>query len=140
MNDLVSQYFTCSKPVKEYNTAEPRKDIKNKDTFVLFNKDIKFENSNFENGLYVGIRPEDISLENKSEIAVENHIQLKRKGKSYVPCERSMLSMLISKGCVSLNPSILKLHLFTSVLCHKNMLWFLSAVLSSKNKDKDKSI
>ena len=53
-----------------------KKDIKNKDTFNLFNKDIKFENSNFENGLYVGIRPEDISLENKSEIAVEINIEL----------------------------------------------------------------
>ena len=53
-----------------------KKDIKNKDTFNFFNKDIKFENSNFENGLYVGIRPEDISLENKSEIAVEINIEL----------------------------------------------------------------
>ena len=53
-----------------------KKDIKNKDTFFLFNKDIKFENTNFRNGLYVGIRPEDISLENESEIAVEINIEL----------------------------------------------------------------
>ncbi|MEC7136669.1 MAG: ABC transporter ATP-binding protein [Pseudomonadota bacterium] len=53
-----------------------KKDIKDKDTFNLFNKSIKFENSNFENGFYVGIRPEDISLENKSEIAVEVNIEL----------------------------------------------------------------
>ena len=53
-----------------------KKDIKNKDTFNLFNKEIKFENSNFENGLYVGIRPEDISLKNESEIAVEVNIEL----------------------------------------------------------------
>ena len=53
-----------------------KKDIKNKDTFNLFNKEIKFENSNFENGLYVGIRPEDISLENKSEIAFEVNVEL----------------------------------------------------------------
>ena len=46
-------------------------DIINKNTFKLFNKEIKFENLNFENGLYVGIRPEDISLENKSEISIE---------------------------------------------------------------------
>ena len=38
-------------------------DIVNKDTFILFNNKIKFENFNFENGLYLGIRPEDISLE-----------------------------------------------------------------------------
>ena len=42
-------------------------DIINKNTFKLFNKEIKFENLNFENEFYVGIRPEDISLENKSE-------------------------------------------------------------------------
>ena len=53
-----------------------KKDIKDKDTFNLFNKSIKFENSNFEGGFYVGIRPEDISLENKSEIAVEVNIEL----------------------------------------------------------------
>ena len=53
-----------------------KKDIKDKDTFNLFNKSIKFENSNFENGLYVGIRPEDISLKNESEISVEINIEL----------------------------------------------------------------
>ena len=52
------------------------KDIINKNTFKLFNNEIKFENLNFENGLYVGIRPEDISLENKSEFAVEISIDL----------------------------------------------------------------
>ena len=54
---------------------------------------------------------------------------------------------LPAKGCVSLNQSILKLRLFTSVLFHNKMWWFLSAVLSkmtiqnkssSKNKNKDK--
>ena len=46
-------------------------DIINKNTFKLFDQEIKFENSKFENDFYVGIRPEHISLENKSEIAVE---------------------------------------------------------------------
>ena len=54
-----------------------------------------------------------------------------------------------TKGRVSLNSSILELHLFTLVLFHKNMWRYLSAVLSkvtirnkssSKNKNKDKSI
>ena len=45
--------------------------IINKNTFKLFNKEIKFENSNFEKEFYIGIRPEDISLENKSEIAAK---------------------------------------------------------------------
>ena len=51
-------------------------DIINKNTFKLFNKEIKFENLNFQNELYVGIRPEDISLENKGELAVEITIDL----------------------------------------------------------------
>ena len=51
-------------------------DIINKNTFKLFNKEFKFDNLDFENGLYVGIRPEDISLENKSEIAVEIIVDL----------------------------------------------------------------
>ena len=52
------------------------KDIINKDTFKLFNNKIKFENFNFENGLYLGIRPEDISFEKRSEFAVEISIDL----------------------------------------------------------------
>ncbi|MDC2987497.1 ABC transporter ATP-binding protein [Candidatus Pelagibacter bacterium] len=53
-----------------------KKDFINKDTLNLFNKNIKFENLNFEDNLYVGIRPEDISLENKSEISVEITVEL----------------------------------------------------------------
>ena len=51
-------------------------DIINNNTFKLFNKEIKFENLNFQNELYVGIRPEDITLENKGELAVEITIDL----------------------------------------------------------------
>ena len=53
-----------------------KKDIINKNTLKLFNKDIHFENSNFENELFIGIRPEDISLENKSEISAKISIDL----------------------------------------------------------------
>ena len=52
------------------------KDIINKNTLRLFNKDIYFQNSNFERELYIGIRPEDISLENQSEISVKIKIDL----------------------------------------------------------------
>ena len=51
-------------------------DILNKNTFKLFNKEIKIENLKFENEFYVGIRPEHISLENKSEFAVNINIDL----------------------------------------------------------------
>ncbi len=53
-----------------------KENILNKNTFKLFNQEIKFENVNFENGLYVGIRPEDISFENKSEIVLQISIDL----------------------------------------------------------------
>ncbi len=51
-------------------------DIIDKNTFKLFNKEIKFENLNIKDGLYVGIRPEDISLENKSEYTAEITVDL----------------------------------------------------------------
>ncbi len=51
-------------------------DIINKNTFKLFNKEIKFENFIFEKEFYVGIRPEHISLENKSEFAVDINVDL----------------------------------------------------------------
>ena len=53
-----------------------RKDIINENTLKLFNKNIHFENTNFENKIYIGIRPEDISLENVSEISAEIKIDL----------------------------------------------------------------
>ena len=53
-----------------------KKDIINKNTLRIFNMDICFENSNFENEIYIGIRPEDISLENKSEITAKISIDL----------------------------------------------------------------
>ena len=53
-----------------------KKDIINTNTFRLFNMDIRFENLNFENEIYIGIRPEDISLENKSEIEAKITIDL----------------------------------------------------------------
>ena len=53
-----------------------KKDIVNKNTLRLFNKHIFFEDCNFEDELYIGIRPEDISLENKSEISAEIKVDL----------------------------------------------------------------
>ena len=53
-----------------------KEDIVNKNTLNLFNKIIKFENSNFNDDLYIGIRPEDISLENKSEYSAKINVDL----------------------------------------------------------------
>ena len=51
-------------------------DIINKNTFKLFNNEIKFENSKLESEFYVGIRPEHISLENKSEFSIDISVDL----------------------------------------------------------------
>ena len=51
-------------------------DIIDKNTFKLLNKEIRFENSNFDREFYIGIRPEDISLEKKSEIAIDINVDL----------------------------------------------------------------
>ena len=51
-------------------------DIINRNTFKLLNKEIRFENSNFDREFYIGIRPEDISLEKKSEIAIDINVDL----------------------------------------------------------------
>ena len=51
-------------------------DITNKNTFKLIDKEIKFENSNFNKEFYIGIRPEDISLEENSEIAIDINVDL----------------------------------------------------------------
>ncbi len=51
-------------------------DIINKNTFKLLDKEIKFENFNFNKEFYIGIRPEDISLEKNSEIAIDINVDL----------------------------------------------------------------
>ena len=52
------------------------RDIINKNTFKLIDEEIKFENSNFNKEFYIGIRPEDISLEKNSEIAIDINVDL----------------------------------------------------------------
>ncbi len=51
-------------------------DILNKNTFKLLGKEIKFENSYFNEEFYIGIRPEDISLEKNSEITININVDL----------------------------------------------------------------
>ena len=53
-----------------------KEDIISKNSFKLLNNIIKYENLNFEKDFYIGIRPEDISLENKSEISAKITIDL----------------------------------------------------------------
>ena len=50
--------------------------IVNSNTFQLFNNKITFNNLKFEDEIYMGIRPEDISLESNHEIQLEVKIDL----------------------------------------------------------------
>ena len=51
-------------------------DIINKNTFKLLNKEVKLENSYLDEEFYIGIRPEDISLEKRGEISIDISVDL----------------------------------------------------------------
>ena len=51
-------------------------DIIDQNTIKLFDRKIKFENIKFSNNVYVGFRPEDISLDKNSEIFTKINIEL----------------------------------------------------------------
>ena len=53
-----------------------KEQIINSNTLVLFNNKITFENFKFKDEIYLGIRPEDISLENNHEIQIDVKIDL----------------------------------------------------------------
>ena len=53
-----------------------KEQISNSNTFHLFNNKITFNNLKFEDEIYMGIRPEDISLESNREIQLEVKIDL----------------------------------------------------------------
>ena len=53
-----------------------KEDIVSTNSFKLINNVIKFENLDFEKDFYIGIRPEDISLDNTSEISMKITIDL----------------------------------------------------------------
>ncbi len=53
-----------------------KKDLVNQNSFKFLNNVIKFNNYNFKEDFFIGIRPEDISFENKSEISAEITIEI----------------------------------------------------------------
>ena len=61
-------------------------------------------------------------LPNKSSSTIENR-------EEFISHFVDTFRLLSSKVCASLNQSILKLRLFTSVLFDKKVWWFLSAAL-----------
>ena len=53
-----------------------RENILNKNTLKLFENEIKFENIEFSDEIYLGIRPEDISLQNNYDIKLTVKVDL----------------------------------------------------------------
>ena len=53
-----------------------KEQIINSNTLKLFKNEITFENFKFEDEIYLGIRPEDVSLENNHEIQVDVNVDL----------------------------------------------------------------
>ncbi len=53
-----------------------RENILNKNTLKLFENEIKFENIEFSDEIYLGIRPEDISLQNNCDIKLTVKVDL----------------------------------------------------------------
>ena len=53
-----------------------KENISNLNTLHLFNNKITFDNLKFKNEIYIGIRPEDISLKNNHEIKIDAKIDL----------------------------------------------------------------
>ena len=53
-----------------------KNNIKNNNVVKLFKNEIKFENFKFNDDIYLGIRPEDISLKNDGEIKLDIKIDL----------------------------------------------------------------
>jgi len=53
-----------------------KEQIINSNTLKFFKNEITFENFKFEDEIYLGIRPEDVSLENNHEIQVDVNIDL----------------------------------------------------------------
>jgi ABC-type sugar transport system ATPase subunit len=53
-----------------------KEQIINSNTLLLFNNKITFENFKFKDEIYLGIRPEDISLKNNHEIQIDVKIDL----------------------------------------------------------------
>ena len=53
-----------------------KENLLNKNSIKFFNNEINFKNCNFESEIYLGIRPEDIDLNNKNEIKLDIKTEL----------------------------------------------------------------
>jgi ABC-type sugar transport system ATPase subunit len=83
--------------------------IVNSNTFQLFNNKITFNNLKFEDEIYMGIRPEDISLESNREIQLEVKIDLvENLGFEKIIYSKISNNQIIIKSSKNINNDLLK--------------------------------
>jgi len=83
--------------------------IANSNTFQLFNNKITFNNLKFEDEIYMGIRPEDISLESNREIQLEVKIDLvENLGFEKIIYSKISNNQIIIKSSKNINNDLLK--------------------------------
>ena len=97
-----------------------KEQISNSNTFHLFNNKITFNNLKFEDEIYIGIRPEDISFESNREIQFEVKIDLvENLGFEKIIYSKISNNQIIIKSSKSINNKSLKV----SVLKEKVFLF-----------------
>ncbi len=86
-----------------------KEQISNSNTFHLFNNKITFNNLKFEDEIYIGIRPEDISLESNHEIQLEVKIDLvENLGFEKIIYSKISNNQIIIKSSKNINNDLLK--------------------------------
>ena len=84
--------------------------IINSNTLELFNNKITFENFEFKEEIYLGIRPEDISLENNHEIQIDVKIDLvENLGFEKIIYSKFLENQIIIKSSKNVNNHSLKI-------------------------------
>ena len=97
-----------------------KEQISNSNSFHLFNNKITFNNLKFEDEIYIGIRPEDISFESNREIQFEVKIDLvENLGFEKIIYSKISNNQIIIKSSKSINNKSLKV----SVLKEKVFLF-----------------
>ena len=86
-----------------------KEQISNSNTFHLFNNKITFNNLKFGDEIYMGIRPEDISLESNREIQLEVKIDLvENLGFEKIIYSKISNNLIIIKSSKNINNNSLK--------------------------------
>ena len=87
-----------------------KEQIINSNTLSLFNNKITFENFEFKDEIYLGIRPEDISLENNHEIQVDVKIDhVENLGFEKIVYSKVSENQIIIKSSENINNHSLKI-------------------------------